>query len=309
MKLFEKTIAMPIIIKPLKLGFQLVSRPIRDKFPLLTSHRDFAWKVQRRIRYDRNPKLITFADKYMVKELAAKWGISTAKLLYATKNPETISFDKLPENYFIKANHASSWNISCFNSRLFLFGNGSTLIDDDGRFIGTKERIELSRDRCIKICREWMSAKYSRHEWAYHQIDPYIIVEEALETENPADFLDYRFYVFDGVVQCINVGSPRYRKKRQNVFFDRYWQTIPLTRYREALPDPIPAKPFQLAQMIQTAQILAKNTDFLRVDLYLVQETIVFGEITIYPEAGLPDSPTSCPVFNKWLASLWKQNY
>jgi len=62
---------------------------------------------------DRNPLLPVVADKYKVREHVKKvFGEDIAKeilipLYYVTKDPETIPFTKLPDEYVIKANHNS----------------------------------------------------------------------------------------------------------------------------------------------------------------------------------------------------------
>ena len=38
--------------------------------------------------------------------------------------------------------------------------------------------------------------------------------------------------------------------------------------------------------MIEVAELLSGNLDFIRVDLYNINERIVFGEMTLYPTAG-----------------------
>jgi hypothetical protein len=46
--------------------------------------------------------------------------------------------------------------------------------------------------------------------------------------------------------------------------------------------------------MIAVAESLAAGTDFVRVDLYLLPDRIVFGELTSYPAGGhSPFSPES----------------
>jgi hypothetical protein len=269
--------------------------------------RDFAWKVRRRIRYDRNELFIIFADKLRIKEYAGTLGIKTAPLLFVTKNPETIPFDSLPANYFIKANHASGWNLVCLNSKLYHFGNGSNLFGDSGVFQPCNSAHQISRSQCIDICKKWLQEKYSREEWAYHEIDPHIIVEELLESEKHEELKDYRLYTFNGVVKCISIGSPAYRKNKQNVFFNTRWEPFELTKYREVVPYPLPAKPFSLEEMVGVAERIGRGVDFLRVDLFDTNKGVILGEVTIYPEAGHPGTPTHCRIFNTWLSNQWKQ--
>jgi hypothetical protein len=58
--------------------------------------------------------------------------------------------------------------------------------------------------------------------------------------------------------------------------------------------------------MIEVAQKLGTDIDFARIDLYDTTQGIILGEMTIYPEGGILNSPTSCPIFNKWLGNQWK---
>ena len=50
---------------------------------------------------------------------------------------------------------------------------------------------------------------------------------------------------------------------------------------------------------------LGRGLDFVRVDLYNTTRGVVLGEMTVYPEAGSMNTPTACPVFNKWLGDQW----
>ena len=67
--------------------------------------------------YDRNPLMPIVADKYMVrwylKDILGKEeaGRILVPLLYVIDKPETIPFDKLPQEYIIKPNHASGRHI------------------------------------------------------------------------------------------------------------------------------------------------------------------------------------------------------
>ena len=66
---------------------------------------NFSAKVRWRMKFDRNPLLVTLQDKYRVREYARLKGVKIAKLLYVTDRPKTIPFGELPKNYLIKANH------------------------------------------------------------------------------------------------------------------------------------------------------------------------------------------------------------
>lgn len=269
--------------------------------------RDFAWKIRWRMRHDRNPLFSLLADKLKVKEFAAERGVEAAKVWYVTDTPETIPFDHLPLNCFIKANHGSGWNIIRLNGDFYRFGNGKKLSGSDGSLIDERlaESFRLSREECIGLCRNWLNRRWARCEWGYQDISPKIFVEEILFAQNGKELMDYRLYTFQGVVKAINVGSPSLRRNQENIFFDPNWNEIELTEYREKVPDSIPVKPDSLSEMIRIAETLGKGMDFLRIDLYNSLDGVRLGEITLYPERGQRDTPTSCRRFNRWLGEQW----
>lgn len=257
--------------------------------------------------HDRNPLFITLQDKYRVRQYAESKGVSTPELLYVTDRPESIPFESLPDSYFIKANHGWQWNILCFNSRYYRFGNGEELVNSDGTFINLEAapKYEISKLGVIQQCNIWLKSKHRPKEWAYHHIPPAIIVERLLVPKDISHLRDYRMYTFDGKVKSISIGSAIYRKTKENIFFDTEWKPIPLTRYKENLPNIMPEKPESLGEMISAAERLGEDIDFVRIDLYDTEEGVVLGEVTIYPEGGSPSSPTICPVFNTWLGDQW----
>lgn len=274
----------------------------------LIGPRDFAWKVRRRMRLDRNSLFVTFVDKYLIKDYCAKLGIKTAPLLFATKQPAEIPFDELPDNYFIKANHASGWNLICLHKQLYRFGSGEELLGENGSFQEANSPLRISREECIALCTKWVNTKYTQIEWAYNCVEPYIIVEEVLDVPKIEELFDYRLYTFNGIVKCIAFGSPVYRKKGLNAFFDAEWKPFPLSAYCELLPDPLPLKPARFDEMKTIAERVGKGIDFLRIDLYDTNQGVMLGEVTVYPDAGEFNTPTDCRTFNAWLGKQWKQS-
>jgi len=269
--------------------------------------RDFAWKVRRRMFHDRNPLFTILQDKCKVKEYAKARGVRTADLLFVTDRPETIPFEDLPLNCFIKANHGATWNILRVESDFYWYGDGSGLISDRGSHVDQERalRYKLTREECVSLCQKWLRRDWLHREWAYRDIPRCIIVEEMLTSRDKAPLIDYRLYTFNGSVKAISVGSPRYRRNRENAFFDPAWRPFTLTKYREKLPDPLPGKPDSLEQMILAAGELGHDLDFARIDLYDTAQGVVLGEITLYPESGHRGTPTACRDFNKWLGDQW----
>ena len=55
--------------------------------------------------------------------------------------------------------------------------------------------------------------------------------------------------------------------------------------------------PSNIHSMIKKAELLAKNTKFVRIDFYNVNGKIYFGEITFYPASG----------FGKFIPNDWDE--
>lgn len=259
--------------------------------------------------FDRNPQLVLLQDKHAVKNYARSRGVGTAAVLFATDDPATIPFDRLPERCFIKATHGCGWNILKEGETYYRYGHGNTLIKPDGSPDGRGVAAAgISREACVALCRQWLASVYSTREWAYAHIPPRILVEEALASRDGEELKDYRFYTFDGVVKAISVGSPTYRRRGVNFFVDSQWNEFVLSAYKEPRPAPPPKRPQTLPQMVAAAERLGGGVDFLRIDLFDATPGVVLGEITVYPEAGALGTPTSCRVFNRWLAGQWRMS-
>ncbi|MFW5700076.1 MAG: ATP-grasp fold amidoligase family protein [Cyclobacteriaceae bacterium] len=219
---------------------------------------------------DRNPLLAVTADKYAVRSyIKDVLGEKQADMIlipvyHVTNNPETIPFDKLPEKYVVKPNHGS---------RMHLIINSKN---------------EEDPERIIGECKKWLRTYYGiySHEWAYKHIKKKIIIEKLLETEDHRLPDDYKFYCFHGKCKLVRVTTNRFGNKILSGFFDTDWNQIPafVPGYAELISI---EKPSNLDQMIEIAEKLSVNFDYVRVDLYNMVNEIFFGELTHYEGSGL----------------------
>ncbi|HQL00300.1 MAG TPA: ATP-grasp fold amidoligase family protein [Smithellaceae bacterium] len=275
-------------------------------------HRSFAWKVRRRKRLDRNPLLVTIQDKLKVKQYARERGVESAEVYFVTDQPQTLPFDRLPENCFIKANHGCGWNIACIDSRLYRFANGNAFIRTDGTSAARKdiEKYSLTRAQCVDLCKKWLSLRYLANEWAYQDIEPKILVEEAFRQAGGGALRDYKIYVMDGIVKAICISGALFRINHvDRLFFDRNWNLFRETQTKPLLDEALYRRPDKLDEMIDAAERLGRGIDFIRADLYNTTRGVRLGEITLYPFAGSPGSPSSSASFNKWLGDQWNQPF
>lgn len=96
--------------------------------------------------------------------------------------------------------------------------------------------------------------------------------------------IDYKFYCFNGKAECILVCSEREKDLRLD-YYDLNWKYLNYAKkeYRSNIKL---EKPENLEKMIEIAEKLAGDNNFVRVDLYNIAGKIYFGELTFTPCAG-----------------------
>jgi hypothetical protein len=239
-------------------------------------------KVRYRVRFDRRAILTQVADKAAVRDyVEARLGrLLLPERYYITVDPETIPFDKLPDRFVVKPTHGSGW--------IQIVTDKST----------------LDRATLIETCRGWLRQSYyeATHEWVYKNIEPRIIVEQFIDDGTGNTPNDYKFFVFDGAVEMIQVDTARFSDHRRRLFTPT-WEKLPVWYGYDDISGEVP-RPRHLQQMIAAAEALGRGLDFIRADFYDTPDRVYFGELTTTPEGGYgqfrPDE------FNHHLGRRWK---
>ena len=98
---------------------------------------------------------------------------------------------------------------------------------------------------------------------------------------------DYKVHVFNGRPRFILVCKDRYGKNGMTeTFFTDHWEKMNMRRTNQSDSLEMIPKPAELEQMLRLATVLAGNIPFLRVDFYVVNHKLYFGELTFYPASG-----------------------
>jgi len=223
-----------------------------------------------------NLKFSMYADKYEVREIVAKKiGKSILVDLYGVWNdPNDINFDKLPNEFVLKCTHDSGTVVTCYNKN------------------------NLNIEETIEYLQKKMDINYYHYgrEDVYQNIVPRIICEELLVDKDTNELRDYKFFVFGGQVKMIQVDVDRFNNHRRNMYSPT-WDLLDMSVEYPRDPNTIIPKPTLLNKMIEISETLASNMIFARVDLYLANEKIYFGEVTFYPGSGQETiSPYKCNV-------------
>ncbi len=89
------------------------------------------------------------------------------------------------------------------------FGCGRKLLSPDGTLVEEEQfsQFRLTEARLMEYCREMLVTRYSKLEWAYHQIRPRIFIAEKLASRGREELMNCRLFTFDGIIRAISKGS------------------------------------------------------------------------------------------------------
>lgn len=228
----------------------------------------FNEKLQWLKLYDRKDIYTTMVDKYEVKKyvkniIGEEYIIPTIGVY---NKFEEIGFDELPNQFVIKCTHDSGSTIVC---------KDKTYFDIDKAKIKINEALKYNYF-------------YQLREWPYKNVIPRIIIEKYMELDKEEKMIDYKFFCFNGEPKFIYISQGLENHKTANIsFLDMDFNREKFGRkdYKEFTK--VPKKPIKFDEMKELARILARETSFLRVDFYEIDEKVYFSELTFFPCGGL----------------------
>ena len=139
-------------------------------------------------------------------------------------------------------------------------------------------------------------------EWAYHGIKPCIVAEELLTDESGDDLKDYKVFCFNGEPKFIQIDYDRFKGHKRRLYTTD-WNLMETKITYPDDADLIMPKPIFLDELLKISKKLSKDIPFLRVDCYITEKQIYFGELTFYPGCGFePITPdTDDALWGEWL--------
>ena len=233
----------------------------------INNPKTYSQKIQWLKLYDPNPNRSMLADKVAVREwIKDKIGEEYLIPIYGVYNSfDDIDFKNLPQQFVIKTNHSSGWNIV------------------------VKDKNTFDKNAAKKKIDKWMSLDYAfwtEYEPHYSKIAPKIIVEKYME-DKTGNLTDYKFLCFDSKPEFVWVDFDRFGNHKRNVY-NMNWELQPWTQftYGNYLPDGGVPLPIGFDDMKRIAGILCKGFIHVRVDLYNIDGKIYFGEMTFTNGSG-----------------------
>ncbi|HFD2047639.1 ATP-grasp fold amidoligase family protein [Clostridium perfringens] len=218
----------------------------------------------------KDPIMKKCSDKYEVREYVKNKGLEhILNDIYGVFDNELeIDFQKLPEQFVLKTTNGAG-------------GNNIIICNDKKR---------LNEDKCKKMLKSWLGEKrkdYGR-EGVYSGVKPKIIAEKLLPRDENNDLPDYKFFCFNGKVECLYTMID-YVDNHENGklgFYDCEFKRIPYNRLDFKRIEKELKKPENFEDMILIAETLSKDFPHVRVDLYNINGKIIFGELTFFTGSG-----------------------
>lgn len=248
----------------------------------LDNPKRYTEKIQWTKLFGITEEMSLLSDKYRVREWVANiiGEEYLLPLIQTVKTFEEIDFDKLPNQFVIKSNNSSGWNIIV---------KDKTKLD----FNEVKKRMDFWRKTNY--------AYYSVLEMQYATIPPVFVIEKYV-TDNNDELNDYKFLCFDGKPYYCWVDTGRFAHHTRTVY-DMDWVRQPWSQIYNPEEIYVP-RPDNYEEMKALATKLCQGFNHVRVDLYNVDGKIYFGEMTFTNGNGfdkiVPDE------YDEILGSLWK---
>ena len=245
--------------------------------------KSFNEKIQWLKLYDSTPVKTKLSDKFLVREwINDKIGEEyLIPLIGVYDKFEEIDFEKLPNQFVLKCNHGSAYNII------------------------VKNKAKLNITKAKLIVEKWINENYAFNiglELQYRDIKPRILIEKFMD-DGTGDLRDYKFTCFKGKPLFLWVDSGRHTIHKRNLY-DLNWNQLPYKVNTLYSTFPSPKKPKNLKKMVELASILSEDFVYVRVDFYNILDKIYFSEMTFTSSSGIEDiKPDS---FERRLASLIK---
>ena len=233
-------------------------RTLADKVAFLELHK-------------QSPLASECTDKYAVREYVKKKGYQQSLVPLSGgpwKDLNEFDFNNLPDSFVLKATHGCKMNYIVPDKAL------------------------INKEECINEITRWLNTTYGTYSLEPH----YCVIPHRFYAENYlgniSDLIDYKFHCLNGVPTFVLVMSDRKTNgdKAMKVTIDCYdmkWHHMDVVcgAGSEVPGHNLIPKPKHFEEMIEMAKKLSEDFDFVRVDLYEIENHIFFGELTFSPAA------------------------
>ncbi len=229
--------------------------------------------------YDADDYRAKLTDKGEIRKwVSSKIGESYLVPIYGIYDSfEDIDFESLPRQFVIKCTH------------------------DSGSVVVVKDKTKININALKKLYKFYLKRNfaYMTYEMHYKNIPHRIIIEKYMGNS----INDYKFLCFDSKPLYCWVDIDRFSNHKRNIY-DLNWQLQPFNQFTYGNSEKPVQKPEQFDEMLKIASTLCQGFEHVRVDLYLVEGKIYFGEMTFTNGSG--NEIITPPEWDDKLGALWK---
>lgn len=263
--LFHLTQHFPLCLLPDRLCLDIAFKAYQGYFPNLDAPKTYNEKLQWLKLYDRKELYTVLSDKYLVREYVSKkiGEQYLIPLLGVWDTPQEIPYDKMPKQFVLKCNHDSGSVVICHNK--------NTL------------DIEQTNKKLSKALKRKYYLK--SREYNYKNINKKIVAEMLMHDQKDKELTDYKFFCFNGVPKFIQVDTGRFSDHVRN-FYTTGWDFIDVQYGCKNDRNRILPKPHKLDEMLKLSRILSEELLHVRVDFYISNGKVYFGELTFHHGGG-----------------------
>ncbi len=228
-------------------------------------------RIQWQKLYDRREIYKTLADKLAVRDYVAEriGKEHLVPLIGVWDDAAKIDFAALPERFALKCTH------------------------DSGGVRVCADRASFDAAEAVRFLNRRLKTNYfyTAREWAYKCVKPRVLAEAFIGGDDGRLPDDFKFFCFDGHVRAVVVCTNRKKAHADYYFMTPDWKPFPVNALsREAeRTDFLPEQPAAYAEMLRLAETLGQGIPQVRVDLYEYRGSVLFGEMTLYDQAGFDD--------------------
>lgn len=234
-------------------------------------------------------------DKITVREyIVQKLGESYCKtflnrLLKVYETPDDIDLEELPNRFVLKVSQSSGYNIICANKQILNWNE--------------------SKKKLSAWLTEVNDKKPSVKKGFVFDGNARILCEQYLSLDDGTIPYDLRIYCFNGEPKLFvcDIGTTKSDGSHgdhiiRNVY-DLNWNLMDIDLGRKHDSSYCMDKPENLEEIIAVAKKLSEDFIFVRVDVYNVQNRLIFGELTWIPMGGycLINPSEFDELFGEWL--------
>jgi len=214
----------------------------------------------------RNLLMAQCADKVGVREyvISKGYGECLNEVYGVYTNVKDIDIEALPDQFVLKAAHGSHMNL----------------------IVKDKSSIKWYREKMMMNTWLHQDIAWSGREWVYKDIPKRIVAEKYLQDES-GELRDYKFFCFHGKPEYLQYDIGRFSGFQYRNYYDMNQNPIPISdgtpsNYEIGLN----ISDEQFTKMKEIATSLSDDFQQVRIDLYVCNGKVYFGEMTFFDGGG-----------------------